>query len=119
MILWDIVDTVLFLIVIFAIGQLFAAFMFLEDFRNDVIAFLSKAFIVGLLAIPLLLFAYYNVNYMMDHMFESVSSGVVPTLDPYFVRLDLLLYSGIGLVISLILDWMNRKLIKSKEVRNI
>lgn len=119
MILWDIVDTVLFLMVIFLIGQLFAAFIFSEDFRNTAIAFLSKAFIIGLFAIPLLLFGYYNVNYIMDHMFESELYGVVPTLDPYFIRLDLLFYSGIGLVISLILDRINCKLIKSKEVRNI
>ena len=52
-------------------------------------------------------------------MFESVTYGVMPALDPYLIRLDLLLYSGIGLVISLILDWMNRKFIKSKQVRNI
>lgn len=116
MILWDVVDTVLFFAVILTIGQLAAAFMVSEEFRNDIMNLLFKTFIIGLLGIPLLLFGYHNVNYMTQCMLETTIDGVVSVQDLHFIRLDLLLYSGIGVVVALVVEWMNRKFTVEKQV---
>ena len=99
-------------------GQLFATFIFSEQFRNDVMSFLNKAIVIGLFGIPLLLFGYYNINYIIQPMLDSTIDIFMPIQDPFFVRLDLLLYSGIGLIISLIVDWMNRKFIANRDICN-
>ena len=119
MILWDVVDTVLFFAVILTIGQLVAAFVFSEEFRNDLMNFLFRTFIIGLFGIPLLLFGYHNANYMTQSMLEMTIDGVTPIQDPYLIRLDLLLYSGIGMVVALIVEWMNRKFKVDRNTCNI
>lgn len=119
MILWNVVDTVLFFAVIFIIGQLCAAFVFSEEFRDDLMNLLFRTFIIGLFTIPLLLFGYHNVNYITQNMLEMAIDGVTPIPEPYFIRLDLLLYSGIGMVVALIVEWGYQKFTVDGNTYNV